>query len=100
MRIGQHVRPSSALGVAAPVGTGDFRFRMRSQVQVLAGPPPIVAGHSGPSTEPGALAAGLGRAGAAHPSPPAPPLAPSGTAHPDVSLGDDHTAWSSTQPED
>jgi hypothetical protein len=53
-------------------------IRMRSQVQVLAGPPPIVAGHSGPSTEPGALAAGLGRAGAAPPSPLAPPVAPPG----------------------
>jgi hypothetical protein len=60
---------------------------MRSQVQVLAGPPPIVAGHSAPSTEPGALAAGLGRAGAAHPlpavtssGPPGPPTRPSGSA--------------------
>src|SRR5512132_63661 len=41
---------------------------MRSQVQVLAGPPPIVAAHSAAGTELGALAAGLGRAGAArHP---------------------------------
>jgi hypothetical protein len=60
---------------------------MRSQVQVLAGPPTIVAGHSGPSTEPGALAASLGRAGAAHPipagtssGPPGPPTRPSGSA--------------------
>jgi hypothetical protein len=51
---------------------------MRSQVQVLAGPPPIVAGQSAADTEPGALAAGLGRAGAARPSPPAPPVAPPG----------------------
>src|SRR5215218_1340898 len=49
---------------------------MRSQVQVLAGSPPIVAGQSAAGSEPGALAAGLGRAGAARPSPPAPPLAP------------------------
>jgi hypothetical protein len=49
---------------------------MRSQVQVLAGPPPIVAGHSAAGTEPETLVAGLGRAGAARPSPPAPPLAP------------------------
>src|SRR5215218_3884724 len=45
---------------------------MRSQVQVLAGPPPIVAGHSAAGSELGALVAGLGRAGAARPSPPAP----------------------------
>jgi hypothetical protein len=51
---------------------------MRSQVQVLAGPPPIVAGHSAAGSEPGTLVAGLGRAGAARPSPPAPPLAPPG----------------------
>jgi hypothetical protein len=51
---------------------------MRSQVQVLAGPPPIIAGHSAAGTEPGALAAGLGRAGAARHPPPAPPIAPPG----------------------
>jgi hypothetical protein len=51
---------------------------MRSQVQVLAGPPPIVAGQSTAVLGPGALAVGLGRAGAARPSPPAPPLAPPG----------------------
>ena len=52
---------------------------MRSQVQVLAGPPPIVAGQSAAGTELGALATGLGRAGAARPSPPAPPVAPPGS---------------------
>jgi hypothetical protein len=51
---------------------------MRSQVQVLAGPPPIVAGQSASGSEPGALAAGLGRAGAARPSPPARPVGPPG----------------------
>jgi len=51
---------------------------MRSQVQVLAGPPPIVTGQSAAGSEPGTLAVGLGRAGAARPSPPAPPLAPPG----------------------
>jgi hypothetical protein len=51
---------------------------MRSQVQVLAGPPPITAGQSAVGSEPGALAAGLGRAGAARPSPPARPSAPPG----------------------
>jgi hypothetical protein len=51
---------------------------MRSQVQVLAGPPPIVAAHSAAGSEPGAVAVGLGRAGAARPSPPAPPVAPPG----------------------
>ena len=51
---------------------------MRSQVQVLAGPPPIVAGQSDTGSELGALAAGLGRAGAALPSSPAPPVGPPG----------------------
>jgi hypothetical protein len=51
---------------------------MRSQVQVLAGPPPIVAGHSAAGSEPSWLTAGLGRAGAARPSPPARPVAPPG----------------------
>jgi hypothetical protein len=46
-------------------------IRMRSQVQVLAGPPSMTAGHSAAGAEPGASAAWLGRAGAAHPSPPA-----------------------------
>src|SRR5215218_7131722 len=73
---------------------------MRSQVQVLAGPPTIVAAHSAAGTEPGALAAGLGRAGAARSSPPAPPLAPPGPAHPAVRLGDDHPPWSRTPAED
>jgi hypothetical protein len=41
---------------------------MRSQVQVLAGPPAIPAGHGARGGEPGAPAAGLGRAGAARPS--------------------------------
>jgi hypothetical protein len=62
MRIGR-ARPSSAR-CGRPVGTDDFRFRMRSQVQVLAGPPTIIAGQSAAGTEPGALAVGLGRAGA------------------------------------
>jgi hypothetical protein len=53
-------------------------IRMRSQVQVLAGPPAIVAGQSAAGSELGALAAGLGRAGAARPSPPARPVAPPG----------------------
>jgi hypothetical protein len=53
---------------------------MRSQVQVLAGPPTNPAGHSAGGSEPGTLAGGLGRAGAARPSrrhahqpPPGPP---------------------------
>jgi hypothetical protein len=48
-------------------------IRMRSQVQVLAGPPPIPAGHSAAVSEPGTPAASLGRAGAAHPFPSARP---------------------------
>jgi hypothetical protein len=50
-------------------------IRMRSQVQVLAGPPTITAGYSAVGGKPGALAASLGRAGAARPSPPARPSA-------------------------
>jgi hypothetical protein len=46
-------------------------IRMRSQVQVLAGPPAIVAGQSAVGSKPGTLAASLGRAGAARPPPPA-----------------------------
>jgi hypothetical protein len=53
---------------------------MRSQVQVLAGPPPIIAGQSTAGSEPGTLAASLGRAGAARPSPPASPSAPPGSS--------------------
>jgi hypothetical protein len=48
---------------------------MRSQVQVLAGPPPNPAGQGALGSELGALAVSLGRAGAARPSPPASPLA-------------------------
>jgi hypothetical protein len=67
---------------------------MRSQVQVLAGPPPNPAGQSAAGSEPGALAAGLGRAGAAPPIPAGTSSGPSGVAHPDVRLGDDHPTWS------
>jgi len=55
---------------------------MRSQVQVLAGPPAIVAGHSAAGSEPGTPAVSLGRAGAARPSPPARPSALSGPSTP------------------
>jgi hypothetical protein len=65
---------------------------MRSQVQVLAGPPPIPAGHSAAGSEPGTLAAGLGRAGAARPSPPARPSAL--RAHPGGRPHDYHPPWS------
>jgi hypothetical protein len=71
-----HARPAeTAVCTAVPC---ILLIRMRSQVQVLAGPPTIVAGHSAAGSEPGRLAAGSGRAGAAPPSPPAPPLAPRG----------------------
>jgi hypothetical protein len=48
-------------------------IRMRSQVQVLAGPPAIGAGQSPVGSKPGTLAGCLGRAGAVRPSPPASP---------------------------
>jgi hypothetical protein len=55
-----------------------YLIRMRSQVQVLAGPPHIPAGHSAVGSEPGAAAASVGRAGAARLSPSARPSALSG----------------------
>jgi hypothetical protein len=71
---------------------------MRSQVQVLAGPPPIPAGHSAAGSEPGAPAASLGRAGAARPSPPARHrpfrTRPPGAAGPH----DHHPPWSLPSP--
>jgi hypothetical protein len=77
--------PCRTYGVAPPAKRPDSTalghpslIRMRSQVQVLAGPPPIVPGQSAVGSEPGTLAAGLGRAGAARPSPPAPPVVPPG----------------------
>jgi hypothetical protein len=48
---------------------GRTLIRMKSEVQLLPGPPPVPAGQS---------AAGLGRAGAARPAPPAHPVAPPG----------------------
>jgi hypothetical protein len=63
---------------AACPPTVNFRIRMRSQVQVLAGPPAIVAAQSAVGSKPGTLAGCLGRAGAARPSPPARPSAPPG----------------------
>jgi hypothetical protein len=53
-------------------------IRMRSQVQVLAGPPPITPGHSAAGNQPGAVVACLGRAGAARLPPPARPPTPPG----------------------
>ena len=73
---------------------------MRSQVQVLAGPPPIVAGQSAAGTELGALAAPLGPRWGRTPIPAGPSSGPSGSAHPGVRLGDDHPPWPRTQPED
>src|SRR5918994_7933341 len=55
-----HERPAETQGCIAV--SPRLLIRMRSQVQVLAGPPPIVAGHSAAASELGALAAGLGRA--------------------------------------
>jgi hypothetical protein len=73
-------------------------IRMRSQVQVLAGPPPIPAGHSAAGSEPGAPAAGLGRVGAARLSA-GTPIGPfPGPIHPGGRLHDDHAPWSPTQP--
>jgi hypothetical protein len=51
---------------------------MRSQVQVLAGPPSIPPGHSAAGNEPGTPAASLGRAGAALPIPASTPIGPPG----------------------
>jgi hypothetical protein len=70
---------------------------MRSQVQVLAGPPPIPAGHSAATSQPRTLAASLGRAGAA---PPIPAGTPSGWPPCRAAAHDHHPPWSPTQPED
>jgi hypothetical protein len=67
---------------------------MRSQVQVLAGPPPITPGQSAVGSKPRALAASLGRAGAACPSSPAPP----GTPTRGVRHHDHHAPWSPPSP--
>jgi hypothetical protein len=71
---------------------------MRSQVQVLAGPPPILAGHSAAGSEPGAFAARPGPRWGRTPIPAGPSPGPSGATHPAVSLGDDHPAWSRPSP--
>jgi hypothetical protein len=71
---------------------------MRSQVQVLAGPPAIVAGQSAVGSGPEALAGRLGRAGAARPSPLARPLALPGPSTRDIRLHDYHPPWLPTQP--
>ena len=57
---------------------GRTLIRMRSQVQVLAGPPPSSQVRALPAASRGALAASLGRAGAARRSPSARPVAPPG----------------------
>jgi hypothetical protein len=89
-------RPGNTQGCIAV--SPQLLIRMRSQVQVLAGPPPILAGHSAAGSKPGTLAGGWGRAGAARPIPAGPSSGPSGSAHPGVRLGDDHPPWSRTQP--
>jgi hypothetical protein len=71
---------------------------MRSQVQVLAGPPPILAGHSAAGSEPGAFAARPGPRWGRTPIPAGPSPGPSGATHPAVSLGDDHPPWSRPSP--
>jgi hypothetical protein len=75
-----------------------YLIRMRSQVQVLAGPPAIPAGHSVVGSEPAAPAASLGRAGAARPSPAGTPTGPSGPLHPGRQDHDHHIPWPPTQP--
>jgi hypothetical protein len=96
--------PFSNLGVYGQTRPGKTAFRtavpctllirMRSQVQVLAGPPAIVAGQSAVGSKPGTLAASLGRAGAARPSPPASPSAPSGPVNAGGGRHDHHAGWS------
>jgi hypothetical protein len=71
---------------------------MRSQVQVLAGPPAIPPGHSAAGSELGAPAASPGRTGAARPPPPARPLALPGPATPGGRHHDHHPTWSPTSP--
>jgi hypothetical protein len=68
---------------------------MRSQVQVLPGPPPITPGQSAVGSKPRALVASLGRAGAACPSSPVPP----GTPTRGVGYHDHHSPWSPPSPD-
>jgi hypothetical protein len=76
MRIGWPGRARLSLARQSPLLHGRFPFQDEVGVQVLPGPPAIVAGQSAVGSEPGALAGCLGRAGAARPSPPARPSAP------------------------
>jgi hypothetical protein len=79
---------------------GRTLIRMRSQVQVLAGPPAIGAAQSAVGSKAGTLAASLGRPGAACPSLPASPSPPSGPVHAAGRRHDNHAPWSTTHPED
>jgi hypothetical protein len=71
---------------------------MRSQVQVLAGPPHQHRRSQHCRQRAGSVRCRLGPRWGRTPIPAGPSPGPSGSAHPAVRLGDDHTAWSSTQP--
>jgi hypothetical protein len=87
---------TSAVG-CCPVAGVVALIRMRSQVQVVAGPPPIPTGHSAAGNRPGAPAASRGRVGAARPSA-GTPTGPSGPSTPGGRHHDHHPPWSPTQP--
>jgi hypothetical protein len=71
---------------------------MRSQVQVLAGPPTIPAGHSAVGSGPGTPTTQSGPRWGRTPIPSASAVAPSGTIHRGVRLHDHHASWSRIQP--
>jgi tetratricopeptide (TPR) repeat protein len=72
---------------------------MRPEVQVLAGPPAIPAGHSAAGSEPGTPAASLGHAGP-HTQPRRHAHRPLRTRPAGRQAHDHHPPWQPTQPED
>jgi hypothetical protein len=75
-------------------------IRMRSQVQVLAGPPPHRRRSERCRQRAGRARCRLGPRWGRTPIPAGTSSGPSGAAHPGVRLGHDHPPWSRPQPED
>jgi hypothetical protein len=71
---------------------------MRSQVQVLAGPPAIPAGHSAVGQRAGSARCQPGPRWGRTPIPAGRPTGPSGPGHPGVRHHDYHSPWSPTSP--
>jgi hypothetical protein len=73
---------------------------MRSQVQVLAGPPAITAGQSAAGSKPGNARCEPGPRWGRTLIPAGKPIGPSGPVHAGRRRHDNHAEWSSTQPQD